>query len=520
VAEINLPSPGQRPWNLNPAIEAVNTEVEGLTDLVTDGRLSEDGLSTAFVEVGRATFVPKVVQRIRLDDYANLVTSKPSESPDTWDWFPAYQAAIGDASAIGTAVAIDVIGTRPTSNTLTLTGLVTLDCTTGLVKALPGFTAETEVVSLGTTQAPWRGAGNVLKVDCANQRIVGIGFARALLGGYAALSSINSKFIGVRVASWYGLTLPKIDVRMSALVAGQPVNADADSVGLMVAASDCAFGAGDISGAARGIRTTGSNNVFGGLHVWGVYRKDGVPQSAPMLVGVQDEGQGNTYVGTISDSPSLLDYDAAASLTNGGYGFANLGDGFQSKFIGCNVFVPNRVSLAGEVQPIGRLVGFYTGQGATFLACEITDQTNAAFVAGTPGRFAGPNLDACLIVGRQFTRIGGGSRPLFTRKPYFSGGVEVQITYQEANAQSASYGAASFGMTRGMFTIISNFEGQVNTSRIERVKSGTSAFRTQANSLTSWLTAADAGYCYFDTTLGKPVWWTGTGWVDAIGATV
>jgi hypothetical protein len=119
------------------------------------------------------------MQRIRLDDYANLVTTKPSASPESWNWSPAYQAAIADASAVGTAVAIDVIGTRATAQTLTLTKLVTLDCTTGLVKALPGFTAEAEVVSLGTTQTPWRGAGNVLKVDCANQRIVGIGFALA-----------------------------------------------------------------------------------------------------------------------------------------------------------------------------------------------------------------------------------------------------------------------------------------------------------------------------------------------------
>lgn len=35
------------------------------------------------------------------------------------------------------------------------------------------------------------------------------------------------------------------------------------------------------------------------------------------------------------------------------------------------------------------------------------------------------------------------------------------------------------------------------------------------------LTAADAGALYFDTTLaadGKPIWWTGTAWVDALGA--
>jgi len=31
------------------------------------------------------------------------------------------------------------------------------------------------------------------------------------------------------------------------------------------------------------------------------------------------------------------------------------------------------------------------------------------------------------------------------------------------------------------------------------------------------LTAANAGQPYFDTTLGKPVWWNGTAWVDATG---
>lgn len=28
------------------------------------------------------------------------------------------------------------------------------------------------------------------------------------------------------------------------------------------------------------------------------------------------------------------------------------------------------------------------------------------------------------------------------------------------------------------------------------------------------------GFCYFDTTLGKPIWWTGTKWIDATGADV
>lgn len=33
-------------------------------------------------------------------------------------------------------------------------------------------------------------------------------------------------------------------------------------------------------------------------------------------------------------------------------------------------------------------------------------------------------------------------------------------------------------------------------------------------------TGMTSGFCYFDTTLGKPIWWNGTGWVDATGTAV
>ena len=34
------------------------------------------------------------------------------------------------------------------------------------------------------------------------------------------------------------------------------------------------------------------------------------------------------------------------------------------------------------------------------------------------------------------------------------------------------------------------------------------------------LNASNTGFCYWDTTLNKPIYWTGSGWVDATGATV
>ena len=33
-------------------------------------------------------------------------------------------------------------------------------------------------------------------------------------------------------------------------------------------------------------------------------------------------------------------------------------------------------------------------------------------------------------------------------------------------------------------------------------------------------TGIEAGFQYFDTTLNKPIWWNGSAWVDATGATV
>lgn len=42
-------------------------------------------------------------------------------------------------------------------------------------------------------------------------------------------------------------------------------------------------------------------------------------------------------------------------------------------------------------------------------------------------------------------------------------------------------------------------------------KSGLTAERPTVNQI---------GYQYFDTTLGKPIWWNGTVWKDAAGTTV
>lgn len=51
-----------------------------------------------------------------------------------------------------------------------------------------------------------------------------------------------------------------------------------------------------------------------------------------------------------------------------------------------------------------------------------------------------------------------------------------------------------------------------NGNTTARIK-GTTVMRPELN-------ADDMGYLYFDTTLNKPIWWTGTDWVDATGVAV
>ena len=50
-------------------------------------------------------------------------------------------------------------------------------------------------------------------------------------------------------------------------------------------------------------------------------------------------------------------------------------------------------------------------------------------------------------------------------------------------------------------------------------------FRQQSAGTHNGATAArpggvNTGFMYFDTTLGKPIWWSGSTWVDATGASV
>lgn len=57
-------------------------------------------------------------------------------------------------------------------------------------------------------------------------------------------------------------------------------------------------------------------------------------------------------------------------------------------------------------------------------------------------------------------------------------------------------------------TVFNNIVDEVNSLS---TKSGTTSNRP---------TGIEVGSCYFDSTIGKPIWWNGSKWIDAVGADV
>ena len=98
----------------------------------------------------------------------------------------------------------------------------------------------------------------------------------------------------------------------------------------------------------------------------------------------------------------------------------------------------------------------------------------------------------------------------------------------DGTAAPASYlmGTGAFFLFGGATTVGSMTDGGSSLGastnyRFDYIRART-AVVTGANATASRPAAATAGAgaMFFDTTLGKPIWCTGTAWVDATGATV
>ncbi|WP_423178415.1 MULTISPECIES: hypothetical protein [unclassified Stenotrophomonas] len=456
------------------------------------------------------------------------VRSKLRETISTSDYGAVGNGVSDDLSAIRSALSqadvgsiktVKVIGRVGVSDTVQVPAGVTVDCTDGILVALPGFPLQRPVLRFGDSASPvagrWRGTSPCLKVDCGSQAIVGIEFSR--VWGRTDIQYcevINSAFRGIYVVSGWGLYLHNADVSAPTVLSGAAANAGVDSIGIEFATSDCYLGPSAIYGFFVGCRVRGPNNTLVGVHPFGYYQKDGVAQSCPMGVGIHVMGESTALYGCIPDSPSMIDYNGSASLANGGYGIFFSHDAFRFRANGCTVLVPNRAG-SGEVAPVGKLVAFQVAQSGSCTDCEVQDQTNGAILQ----RFGGPNISTSNITGRRESYTYSQAQPIHNRKPFFAKGIEFGTKDSNPDEQLETFGAVGFSVpNRARFRILSNYEGDKQSILVERLQRGDTQFRN--STISPILGTIDAGYRFWDTSLGKPVFWSGSRWVDAMGASV
>jgi hypothetical protein len=384
------------------------------------------------------------------------------------------------------------------------------ECTDGYFKAAPGFTADTAVLKFGdkTTETPWNGCVSKIHVDSGGQHLIGVDISYVFSGGntIGTIWSLKSSYVPVRVDGGYGLVVGNYRLTSPALLSGDLVNAGTDSIALLVNTSDCKFLGGTSFGQFIGVKNMAANNVFSSLQPFGVYEKAGVPQSCPMGIGFWNEGEGSVFEGCMADSPSLVDYTQAASLTNGGYGFVNRGFGFRARLTDCWTFVPDR-AVFGETLPSAKLVGVRLDQAATVIGGEFVDQGGSM-----ASRYSGTQLDLSMVLSRAETRFYSAIQPKFNRKPYLARGLEIQTITQDADEQADTDGAISFAMSDDKYlTIKANYGGTKKDIRLPRYQKGDSAAETV---LAALLGAGDAGYLFYNTTLGKLRVWSGAAFGD------
>ena len=73
---VPLPAPGDKPWNLNPAVEEVRSRIGAVNDLTTTGRLGEEALNTtieALIEAGVPPMIATALADLDPELFADAV---------------------------------------------------------------------------------------------------------------------------------------------------------------------------------------------------------------------------------------------------------------------------------------------------------------------------------------------------------------------------------------------------------------------------------------------------------------
>lgn len=423
------------------------------------------------------------------------------------------------AAATGSVKTVRIVGSLAVSATVQVPNGVVLDCTDGRIVALPGFTETAAVLRFGDVASDpagrWQGTSPCLRVDCQGQRVVGIEFSRVWgRSDFRYCEVLRHNYKGVWIRGGFGVYLHNYEITCPTVNSGG-TNAGLDTVGIDLSTSDCYVGPGTVYASFVGVRVSGNNNLVVGAHPFGLYQSTaGVPQSCPMGICFDISGEAVTVDGCIADSPSVVDYAQAASLTNGGYGFRFSGNALGARGSNCTVLIPNRTA-AGEVAPASRIVGYQVSQSITLEDPRVQDQAPVAAVAS---RIAGPNINTSNIIGRRESYLYSQQQPEYNRKPWLARGFEFQVRegagYQEASEKTASFGNCWHGMPDALrYNIYANFGGTSRTIALPARQKGNNAEQAAvAAALTTSALPADVGYPFYNTQDFKQKYWDGTQW--------
>lgn len=142
--------------------------------------------------------------------------------------------------------------------------------------------------------------------------------------------------------------------------------------------------------------------------------------------------------------------------------------------------------------------GINAGGNAFVCASSITPAAPIAYLFT-----ATPDLDINLGVSQmdQWNQVAVGT--------YCTGGASTQ-TPRVSKQVPPTAGGSAWDLGRDL-----RVNGRITTAATAVVQGGRGPTASRPT-----LVAADVGAVYFDTNLGKPVWWTGTAWKDAAGVTV
>jgi hypothetical protein len=400
-----------------------------------------------------------------------------------------------------------------TGSTVTVPSGVNISFPRGYLFPLPAFSGAA-VMRFGDeaqeVAGRWSGTAESLRIDLKGLSVYAVDFSRPwATAEFGFIEVINARKKAIVVRSGWGLHI--MSMRLSAIIFEGPygANADNDSIALDVRTSDCYFGASDIAYFFNAVKATGGNNIFESIHPFGMYTIGAQQRSCQMGLAFLNQGANNIFLNCIADSPSLINYAGALSITNGGYAFWNSGNGNGARFVNCSVIAPNRAPF-GETGPVAKVEPYRVSQSADYVACVVNDEMGV-----TTGNFHGPNLGTAQISGILRNQVYSSTQPVFLRKAFFNKGIEFLAKYQDPDERTSTFGACSFNMpTRTWFDIITNHDGDQRTIKLPRWSNGTTANRT---SVTAFLTTGDAGYFFYDTTLSLPLWWNGTAFRRADG---